>query len=196
MRRTTCMDVTYGQATTSSEALPRTASRCLSSPTRGCSSCQLFRNRRRRWAATLPCLIALVFTAACQGPRTPASPVERCASAVSVRDHTRGKNYNDRKWIGVVFVGPSSADPVSAVSTTNPGNDLDLTRNNDVPNGPYTLIAMGRLKMATNNCSVHVKTLTEGKRPPEYLGITDAQASSIASGKSELVIVMVGPTAG
>ncbi|MEV4755358.1 hypothetical protein AB0J86_09625 [Micromonospora sp. NPDC049559] len=145
------------------------------------------------WAALAPCVILLLATTGCQGG--PDRQVRRCADAVAIAGHASGKPYDDHDWIGVPFVGPVTTDPVGAISTTAPSGRLDLVPGGDVPIAPYRLVGKGSLRMADGTCAVHVKNLERGRRPPDGLGLTAAQTSSIESGQSELVVVMVGPAA-
>lgn len=119
--------------------------------------------------------------------------VQDCASVVAVSDHTLADRYTDRGWIGVAFTGPAATDPVSKVTVT-PG-DLSFSPTDEVPVGPYLLLAQGTVDTGGARCRAHVKKLKPNVAPPAHLGIDAVTLSSIQRGETELLVIMVGPAA-
>ncbi|WP_334553618.1 hypothetical protein [Micromonospora sp. CPCC 205714] len=133
-----------------------------------------------------------VLTAGCQDTLRPDAQAQSCADEVTVQGLEAIDRYEDRQWIGVGFVGAGPVDPMERVTVAS-GRVLELAPADDIPNGPYEVVAQGRVTGGDRNCRMNVKKLKSGLEPPAYLRIPESRVPAIVSGQDEVIVLVVGP---
>lgn len=127
------------------------------------------------------------------GASGPDARVESCSRSVQIQGLAEANRYDDHRWIGVGFIGPVTVDPVQSVTTVGLGANLQLAPVDDIPSGPYSVIAEGTVESSKGTCRLNVKRLNKGLNPPAYLGIPRSRLPGIVSGQENVVVLMIGP---
>ncbi|MEV4481856.1 hypothetical protein [Micromonospora coxensis] len=137
-------------------------------------------------------LFTAILMAGCQDDLRPTAEVLACADEVTVEGFEPTDRHEDHQWIGVGFVGAGPVDPMKRVAVAS-GYDLALAPADNIPDGPYLVVAQGTVTGSEHSCRINVKKLKSGLAPPEFLGIPESRLPSIVKGQDEVMVLMVGP---